>query len=705
MPDYKQAGRLMQFASVLGQDQLLIDVLEGVEGLSRLFDFQLELMADVGADFDPTDIVGTKATIGLSLLDVQGTRYINGLVASFEQTSGGSDFDSYRVHLVPSLWQLTLSTNCRVFQNKMPMEIVKEVITPYGLSMSDETAGTYKPLDYCTQFDETDFNFISRIMEQFGIYYWFEHEDGDNTVTFGDDISAYTPCESVSEMKYAPQGQNSEDLYHSIVSDIRVTSTMITGKHTGWDFDYRTYGHNPNGPLNSAADLGKNALERYHYPTGESGYVKIVDKQLTTPAHGVTMMKAQMDANDATASVFHGTSNARTYLPGFTFDMTDHPRDSWNQTYLLTEVAHHAVQSPPYLSDGSANPAPYSNRFTAIESTVTYRTPARTRKPRMYGPQTAMVVTPAGEDIFLDKLGRVCVQFLWDRNRAADTVDNTWVRVAQQWAGSGWGTYFWPRKHDEVMVNFLDGDPDKPIITGSVYNGTNVPKYPLPANSTRSGILTRSSKGGTADNANELRFEDKKGAEEIFINAEKDMNVNIEQASSRTVGASEVITVKENQTIEIDKTQTLTVKENRTTHVIGDQVAFVDGNTQHTLGGNHKQKWKGNTDITYVGNVTEKVSGNISLMAEGTHNEKVGSTYVIEAGSEVHLKGDAKVVIDSGVEVCLSVGGNFISINPAGVTIVGTLVMINSGGAAVPGTPVQVTAPAEPDADPPPPPK
>ena len=672
MPDYKQAGRLMQFTSVLGQDELLIDVFEGAEGLSRLFDFQVELMADVGADIDPTSIVGTKATVAIALLDVQGTRYVNGLVASFEQTSGGSDFDSYRAHLVPSLWQLTLSTNCRVFQNKMPMEIVKDVITPYGLSMSDETKGTYKPLDYCTQYGETDLNFISRILEQFGIFYWFEHEDGDHKVVFGDDLSAYTPCDSVSTMKYAPESQSNEDLYHSIVSDIRVTSTMITGKHTSWDYDYRPYQHNANGPLTSGSDLGANAFERYHFPSGEAGYVKIVDKQLTTPAHGKTILQAQQDASDATASVYLGTSNARTYVPGFTFDLTDHPRDAWNQTYILTEVAHHAVQTPPYLSDGSANPSPYSNRFAALESTLVFRPTARTQKPRIYGPQTASVVTPSGEDIFLDKLGRVSVQFLWDRERKADTVDNTWVRVAQHWAGSGWGTYFWPRKNDEVVVNFLDGDPDNPIITGSVYNGTNMPKYALPDMSTRSGILTRSSKQGSGANANELRFEDKKGAEQIFLNAEMDMDHRTENDHRRFVGAKDSLLVKGGQYEEIGADKHLNVK------------------------GNLVEKIATKADLDVGSDLSAKVGTNYSLKVGSNMGAKVGANYAVDAGTEVYIKAGMKVVIESGMELCLKGAGGFITIGPAGIAISGTMVMINSGGAPVPGSPATLTDPGAP---------
>ena len=223
--------------------------------------------------------------------------------------------------------------------------------------------------------------------------------------------------------------------------------------------------------------------------------------------------------------------------------MAMHPRDAWNSAYLLTEVATHAVQAPAYVGDDFVS-APLTVRFTAIESDRLFRPVQRTPTPYISGPQSAFVVVPSGEDMFVDKWGRVCVQFYWDRLREANTTDNTMVRVAQPWAGNGWGTYFWPRGGDEVLVHFLNGDPDAPIIIGSVYNGVNVPKYKLPDDSTMTGILTRSSKNGSASTANELRFEDKAGSEEIYINAEKDMNVNVENDNYRNVKNNEVVDVK-----------------------------------------------------------------------------------------------------------------------------------------------------------------
>ena len=698
----------MQFASVLGTDEMLIDSFEGVEGISRLFEFQVELFADAGSEIDPSKVIGTKATIAISLLDTLDVRYINGLIAAFEQTSGDDAFDVYRAHIVPSLWLLTLGSNCRVFQNKMPMEIIKEVINPYSLSVSDVTEGSYQPLDYCTQYGESDFNFISRIAEQFGIFYWFEHENGNHKVVFGDSRDAYSPCPQASTLPYSPQQAGQEEMYQSRVSDIRATAAMVTGKFNARDYDYRTFNFNAADALSSGHPMGKNAFERYVYPTGDSGYVKIVDKVVTKPNHGATMMTAQRDASDVGANTFHGVSSMRTFLPGFTFDLTKHPRSAWNQTYLLIEVAHHVIQVPPYAGDASSRQTPYTNRFTAIESDRQFRPVAKTVKPRIPGPQTAFVVTPSGEEIFLDKLGRVSVQFYWDRERAANTVDNMWVRVAQPWAGNGWGTYFWPRKGDEVVVNFIDGDPDKPVVVGSVYNAVNVPKYALPDNSTRTGILTRSSKGGTAANANELRFEDKEGSEEIYINAEKDMNTNVENANSRTVGADETIsvqgnrkiTVQKNQSIGVTGNQSIAVQGNQTESIKGNNVMGISGTSDATVTGKHRQLYSADAHITYGGDLNEKVAANYSLQTGSNVSQKTGSVFVIESGQEVHVKGGMTVTVEAGMEICLKGAGGFISIGPSGVTIQGTMVLINSGGAAGSGSPGTYVEPEQPTAPP-----
>jgi len=674
MASFKQSDRLMQFSSPLGKDMLLMEAFEGVEGISRLFEFHADLLAATGTAIDPKALIGSKVTVAIGLNDVQGTRWFNGVVASFEQASGDTDFDVYRARIVPSLWQLTLSANYRVFQNLTVMDIVKKVIAEYGLTLSDQTSVTYKPLDYCTQYDETDFHFISRIMEQSGIFYWFEHSDQDNKVVFGDGRSAYADCPLSSSVAYAPQSGGREGAYGAQLTEFSATASMVPGKHGTQDFDYRPYAAHDIPDKASASDFGKNGYEDFFYPAGEEGYVKEVDKQLSSPDFGALFLDSRALAADAMSEVFRGSSNLRSMCSGYTFSVTKHPRAAWNRKFLLAEVVHHATQVPPYRSEAAGSGTGYGNRFTAVSSDIVFKPAAVSRKPRIYGPQTAFVVVPSGEDMFIDKLGRVCVQFFWDRARKPNTVDNTWVRVAQSWAGNGWGAYFWPRVKDEVVVQFLNGDPDNPVVTGSVYNGVNVPKYALPENSTRTGIVTRSSKGGSASTANELRFEDKTGAEQIYLHAEKDMDLTVENDQRRSVGGNDSLTVT------------------------GAQMEKIGGNSSLTIGGNLAESVGGNADLAIGGNQTEAVGSNFSLNVGQDHNHKVGSNYAVSSGQNVYLNGGMNVVIEAGVQLTLSAAGGFITIGPAGVAISGTMVLINSGGAAGSGTPPQVPSPASPTA-------
>jgi type VI secretion system secreted protein VgrG len=674
MASYKQSDRLMQFSSPLGKDVLLIESFEGVEGISRLFEFDAELLAEAGTAIDPKALIGSKVTVAIGLNDVQGTRWVNGVVAAFEQASGGEEFDVYRARIVPSLWQLTLNANCRVFQNLAVMDIVKKVIAEYGLTLSDQTSGSYAKLAYCTQYDESDFHFISRIMEQHGVFYWFEHTDQDNKIYFGDGRNAYADCPLSCSVAYAPQSSGAEGTYGARLTEFSATASMVPGKHGTQDYDYRPYAAHDIPDKTSTSVYGKNGYEDFFYPAGEEGYTKDSETHLSTPDLGAVFLGARALAADATSEIFRGSSNLRSMCSGYTFSVTKHPRAAWNRKYLLTEVAHHVDQTPSYRSEGSGPglTGGYGNRFSAVSSDIVFKPMQVTRKPKIYGPQTAFVVGAPGEDMHIDSLGRVCVQFFWDRTRPPNTIDNTWVRVAQPWAGNGWGTYFWPRAKDEVVVQFLNGDPDNPVITGSVYNGVNVPPYPLPADSTRSGVKTRSSKGGSASTANELRFEDKMGSEQIYLHAEKDMDFTVENDQRRSVGHNDSLTVT------------------------GDQMEQVQGNSSITVGKNRTESVGSNEDITIGGNQTESVGSNASITIGSNHNHKVGSNYGMAAGQNVYINGGMNVVIEAGMQLTLSAAGGFITIGPAGVAISGTMVLINSGGAAGSGTPVEVTSPAKP---------
>jgi type VI secretion system secreted protein VgrG len=336
---------------------------------------------------------------------------------------------------------------------------------------------------------------------------------------------------------------------------------------------------------------------------------------------------------------------------------------------------HHATQVPSYRSDDAATGDGYGNRFSAVSSDIVFKPLATTRKPRILGPQTAHVVGASGDEIHLDKYGRVKVQFFWDRaGTYGDVNDSTWVRVAQPWASNKFGAYFWPRVNDEVVVQFLNGDPDNPVITGSVYNGTNMPPYTLPDNSTRSGVLTRSSKGGSASTSNELRFEDKMGSEQIYMHAEKDMDFTVENDQRRSVGHNDSLTVT------------------------GDQMEKIGGNSSLTIGGNLTEKIGGNADLAIGGNQTENVGSNFALNVGQNHSEKVGMNYSLDAGMQAYIKAGMALVIEAGLELTLKASGGFITIGPSGVSISGIMVLINSGGAAGSGSAGDVPSPSSPTA-------
>jgi len=378
---------------------------------------------------------------------------------------------------------------------------------------------------------------------------------------------------------------------------------------------------------------------------------------------GTAFAKIRMQEEEASHLVANGSSTCRAFTSGYKFTLTDHYQDTMNVAYVLTEVEHSASVADSYSMNSSGGGESYSNDFTCIPASVPFRPARLTPKPFVQGPQTAVVVGKSdasdgggggsGEEIWVDKYGRVIVLFPWDRTNKY----SCWVRVSQDWAGQGWGGITIPRVGQEVLVSFLEGDPDRPIITGRVYNADQKVPYTLPDYQTRSTFMTRSSKGGGADNYNELRFEDKKGDEQIFLRGEKDFDNRIKNDTREWIG------------------------NNRSLIVTQDQMEKAGGDL-------HSQ---------VTGNVNEKVGQNLSLQVGQNLYEKSGMNFAHEAGQVIHLKAGMTVVLEAGVELTLKVGGNFIDIGPAGVTIVGTMVMINSGGAAGSGCGSSPTSPKDPD--------
>ncbi len=706
MGAFSQTNRLLNFTSPLGSDVLLPESLSGVEGVSELFDYHLELLAEIDTAIDPTKIVGQKVCVSISADDKNTMRYINGIVASFEMTGGDPEFNTYRARVVPNLWTLTLNENTRVFQDKTVVDVIKAVLSPYQISPSDQTSATYTPMEYCTQYRETDFAFISRLMEQHGIIYFFSHTQDDHTFTLQDVSSKLSDCAIQSAFRYAPEQSTREGFYDFVIRDFISRSTLVTGKYTAWDYSFIRDKAVLTSPSEvTKGPLGSNSNERYDYADSAAAYLKKEDSDSKINDLTEFFATIRRDCGDAETLVVEGASNAISMQTGYTFTLKEHPQDAVNTKYLLTHIEHDVQQLPSYRSRTTEAPQPYSNRFRAVPSSITYRSPIKTVKPVVSGMHTGFVVVQQGEDSYMDKYGRVNVQFWWDRLRKPNTPDNTLLRVAQSWAGKGWGTYCWPRIGDEVLIGFIEGDPDQPIVVGSVYNGVNMPKYDPAGQYTLSGILTRSSKGGGAANANELRFEDLAGSEQIFMNAEKDYDLHVEHDWHTMVGNEQHITITSNRFDQVggDSHLQITGKHleqingEEDLNVQGNQIVQIGGDRSHAVSGNIKESVGGNYGMNVSGNLVQQIGSNHSLMAGQNQNVEAGQNSNITAGQTINLMGGMSVNITGGSTGVSIVGpGGFISITDAGIAIMGTMVMINSGGAPTPANPAQTQTPDSP---------
>lgn len=703
MPSLTQKDRLLKFTSPLGADVLLAESLKGREGISELFAFEVELLAVRDTSIEAKSIVGKKVTVDIHVSDKGDARHLNGIVNSFEFCGGDEEFNVYRAFIVPRMWLLTKSMNTRVFQNKTVTDVIKAVLSPYTITLEDKTQASYTELEYCTQYRETDFAFVSRLMEQHGIFYFFKHTENDHTLVLHDNSQHLAACSTQSTFRYAPEVENAEGFYDFVVKEFTSKATLVTGKTSLWDYRWKPYQEVGGEGTATAGPLGDNGYEDYDYADSASAYAKTDsgDGDITTVKGNFQKIRQQIE--DASTVRVNGRSNAIVMESGFTFTLSRYPQSDLNTKYLLTEVVHEVEQLPSFRTTARGTSA-YLNSFTAIPSAIVYRTERKTPKPRVNGMHTGEVIVPAGEESHMDKYGRVNVQFWWDRLRKANTPDNTWLRVAQQWAGKGWGTYFWPRVGDEILIDFLEGDPDQPIAVGSVYNGVNMPKYDPASQYTRAGILTRSSKGGDASTANELRFEDQKGKEQIFINAQKDYDVHVEHDAHTLIDNEHHVKVTANQYVEIDGESHLKVVKKLVEEmdddchltIKGKQVKEIDGDQQQNVKGNQTEKVGQNANRDVGQNFNDKIGQNYSSNVGMNQYSKVGMVYVVDSGQEVHIKGGMNVVIEGGLGVCLTGPGGFISIDPSGVTIQGMLVKINSGGAQLEGSPAQTQSPDAP---------
>lgn len=690
---YTQDNRLIAIDTPLGKDVFLLQGFTGREGISSLFSFRLDLASEKDS-ISFKDIIGQNVTIRTTLAD-SSARYFNGFVSRFAQSGSDARFTHYQMEVVPWLWFLTRIADCRIFQEETIPAIIQDVFKSRGFAdYRLNLTATYDSREYCVQYRETDFNFVSRLMEQYGIFYFFEHENGKHTMVIADSDTVHEPCPGQATARYdLGTGDVQAD---DVITNWQMEQELRTGKYSLTDYNFETPSANLMAQNSTLVQVGGNTkFEIYDYP-GE--YLNL--------SQGEALTKLRMGGEEADHLVVSGSGTCRAFTSGYKFTLEDHYRKDMNDAYVLTEIQHVASVGGSYSFGDAGTGEHYSNHFNCIPANVQFRPPRKTPEPFVQGPQTALVVGKTGEEIWVDKYGRIKVQFYWDRLGKKDDKSSCWIRVSQPWAGSGWGAMWIPRIGQEVIVDFLEGDPDRPLITGRVYNAEQVVPYSLPDNQTRSTFMSRSSKGGTASNYNEVRFEDKKDSEQIFINAEKDMDLRVEKESREFVGANRHLIVKANQQELVEGDKHGHVKGKHFEKIEGDMSLQVNGKQMQKIGGDQsieldsdqKEKVVGNISLQVGKNQTTKVGGNVSLQVGQSRNEKIGQTHAMEAVQTIHLKAGMTVIIEAGMQLSLKGPGGFVDIGPAGVTIQGTMVLINSGGAAGNGPGASPDSPQDPDA-------
>ena len=707
----------VEFTSPLG-DKLHFRHMHGEEALGQPFNYELSLLSKTG-DFGLGDLLGKPVTVKLALPNStapsnEKIRFFNGYVARFSRQGMDGDYHVYSATVRPWIWLLSHATNCRIFQDQTVPEIIKDVFRAHGLTdIQPRLSGQYAKHDFTAQYRETDLNFVTRLMEDEGIYYYFTHELDKHTLVLADSYSAHQKVKGYEEVPYIVPGDMRQSLPDHITS-WENAQQIQAGNVVMKDFNFE----NPKNDLlvtRSAPNAHAKAdFEHYDYP---GDYLSRVD--------GETYVRLRLEELNARYEQTTGNGNPRGLNAGSLFKLTGYPVASQNREYLITCVSF-SVAGPQYESQAGGGSDPYKCSLVAIESHCPFRLEPRTPRPTVPGPQTATVVGAKDQDITTDRYGRVKVKFHWDRRKGnknekdKDNVDKNgndpdsscWIRVAQVWAGAGFGVINIPRIGEEVIVDFLEGDPDRPIITGRVYNQDHMPPYTLEKNKTQTGIKTRSTKDGTEQNFNEILFEDLKGQEKLHMQAERDMSTNVKRNQSTSVGADRSVSVGGNQSTSVTHNDTWSVKgerkmtvekTNTETITLLQTGTYKAGRTEEVTAGDtlkvtskdkkisvlngafdidvntHLLVKKADTTMTIDDNFVVDATGKVDLHNPGTKVIGEGTKLALSANSEltitcgassISLKSDGTIEI-KGQTVKIGNASNNAAFEPAGTTING----------------------------------
>ena len=623
-------GKYLYVTSPLDSDarKFVLKELAGEEQISELFRYRLS-MGTPDDEVAFTEIVGKSLTVFIYFQNGD-VRYIHGEVTGFQQGDSDGRATTYYAELRPWLWHLTLTRNCKIFQDQSALQIIEAVFSAFGFSDYEvRTTGNYPPREYCVQYEETAFDFVSRLMEEEGIFYWFEHTADKHTLVMADAASGHLACPGLVEAHYAEVEPPVKDDH--LIENLRIEESLVSHAYAVEDFHFITpqtdllASVDTKNKVATASKKGGDPLRVYEYP---GRYIKVDE--------GTAIATRRMQALEVEGKVIRGEGYCRAFCAGYQFTLAKHNRPDVDGDYVLR-----------WLSISADHQRGYQNRFDAFPVDVPFRPPRRTAKPRIFGAQTAIVVGPAGEEIWPDDYGRVKVQFHWDQEGAKDEKSSCWIRVAQVWAGKGWGTLFTPRIGTEVIVSFLDGDPDRPIIIGTVYNQVQTVPYTQPDEKNKSTILTRSTKEGTA--GNEIRFTDTKEKEELYVHAQKDYNIKVENDRKKEVLGKETITITKDRTTTITEgnesltitkgTRTITVSKGSETHSVKDtRTLTVTKAETHTNKDAFTHSVKKDYVLNVDGDLTISVKGKITITSKDNVTIKASKKLLAQSGKSLTNK-------------------------------------------------------------------
>ena len=619
-----------------GGIQFKVVAFRAEEQISRMFDVQIELASQ--EELQREEFIGQFGL--LTIASGEEDRYFHGIVHEFHHSATHNRLNLYKAVLLPQAALLQHRQNCRIFQHESVVDIISHVLNQAGIT-SDQfdfrLQSQYAQREYCVQYCESDLNFIRRLLVQEGIFFFFEHSQDGHLLVFGDSPVTYRPIAGNAEIPLNPGAAmvgETETVYA-----FQTAKRILSGQYTQRDYNFEK----PDMDL-TARHQGEHhqKLEIYEYPG---------DYRL--PEQGRRLARIRLEAVVMNENQAYGKSVVPRFITGRTFSLTGSGTDGHDGQYLLVRL-NHTGEQPQVMEERSdqAKGFSYTNDFSAVPAEVIIRPDGEgLYKPVIQGSQSAMVTGPAHEEIYTDRHGRVKVQFHWDREGRRNEKSSCWLRVSQGWAGAGWGAMYIPRIGQEVLVDFMEGDPDRPLVTGRAYNGNNPPPCSLPADKTVSTLKSLSSPGG--DGFNEVRFQDRKGQEQIFMHAEKDMDLRVKNDRRTFIGRDAHLMVRKDLLERVDGTYNLAVKAD----------------------------------------CTEQVQGDVSQTTGRDRQEKVNGNYGLEAGQEIHMATGGALVLESASNLTVKAGSSFIAVDNSGVSICGPKINLNSGGSAGSGRGVFTQSP------------